>query len=937
MGSRRLEFRANNQVKLTVKDCAGDTHPLLIVFYTPSVFRLRFDPFSDHPYAYNKGSGDSYAVIDDRKIGTDQPYPYAIVKENPTEIPIKIEGQGSDDKALTITVQGTHAVKLVISKDPYGMAVLDAKTGEVISSDADPAIQFKEIGRDKGSFRIDANNTVNYDRVIGSTIGLRKKEAGRKYYGCGMKSGFSLDKGGQAMTFFNYDNYSYPPNSPSVPLYISVPLLLEVNPTKHALGIFLDNPGQTYFDLGNEDIFRADQTFMGALFGELNQWYIYGGPGPASLSRVVQDYTALTGRIPRPPTFALGYQQGCYGYKNDKLLYTTADTFRARGIPCDGLHIDVDFADRYKSFTHDPVAFPDVTEFFENLDGKGFKCATNIVAKITINTPIPPDYPALVDGQKRDVFVTDPIAAHAYNDQPYYVGQQVYGTDPDNNLLISFGYYPDLTKPENREWWGEQYQSLDKFGFQMVWQDMMCPAVVGSIMKTLPLYIRQYDFGKGSAHGQIHNVYGQTMIMGTYEGLQKIYAKKAVDKLSSPAQRPFIIARGGYAGAQRYAAHWTGDNVSSWDHYRMNFPMVINMALSGYAIAGANVGGFAPNYDPNIPAPPNVTKGTCPPDLLSRWITGASFLPWFQVHYNGYLKPFQEPWCYGADVERVCKRFIVLRYQLIQLWSDLVAEAAKSGVPPARALFLAFPADAKSHDYADDQFMLGDALLVAPVVTQNAVSRKVYLPKGPGSWYKINDSVLSGTAPLGQPIKAGTLLDDVAAPLFPDDSLDAVPLYAPASALLPLKLPQQYVGDRLVNPLTLAVFPAATGAATPPKYVLTEDDGITVGYKAGQVRTTEFTLQPSNGNAAGVSLSIAVSSDYAGSMELFWYVKFLGRKTPNQVQLGAAALPPVNGPALGSTPKSAYAFDAVSQSVLVKIFIKDVSGAKNGSSILSVS
>ena len=198
------------------------------------------------------------------------------------------------------------------------------------------------------------------------------------------------------------------------------------------------------------------------------------------------------------------------------------------------------------------------------------------------------------------------------------------------------------------------------------------------------------SFGNAVQNARVHNAYVLTLLQATFEGLNQL----------RPGMRNFIIARGGYAGMQRYAALWTGDSASSWEFLQINVPMVLNLGLSGIPISGCDIGGFAtsgeiPNGTTSQPFVQNgkVIGGITNYELLTRWILLGSFLPWFRNHYDGYFKQFQEPYAYGQPVPQNCRYFIELRYRMLPLYYSLMYENTQTGMPIARALFLNDPSD----------------------------------------------------------------------------------------------------------------------------------------------------------------------------------------------------------------------------------------------------
>jgi len=223
---------------------------------------------------------------------------------------------------------------------------------------------------------------------------------------------------------------------------------------------------------------------------------------------------------------------------------------------------------------------------FASLHQQGFKCSTNITPLVTSNpldeTGNPVAYPARdtglalnTPGQAAGAFIYDTRAGAGPNPSRF-IGNVNYGTNNNFNpfnqpSLGSYGYYPDFGRPDVQAWWGQQYASLLQLGLDMIWQDMTCPAIANGDDGTFPLDLMISFFGQYTEDATIHNSYVLNLLKATSEGLAAL----------RPNQRNFIIARGGYAGMQRYAGLWTGDSASDWNFLQINIPEVLNLGLSG--------------------------------------------------------------------------------------------------------------------------------------------------------------------------------------------------------------------------------------------------------------------------------------------------------------------------------------------------------------------
>jgi len=591
---------------------------------SPGMFRVRFNPAGNY-------TTDSY---------------YAVVQRNFGAFTLNARDLGS-----TIEIE-TSILRIVVTKSPYSVAVF--RGAQLIHAD-----------------------TPSYNLVYipGQEVVANFKiyPANARYFGLGEKAGAILAKNECTTTSFNFDNFSYQqgpdipgdgqnPLNPSEPLYCSVPFLIENNPNpvngaSYSYGLFFDNPSQSFFNIGTNDYSNMlGKYYFGALFGDLDYYFMFGEDVPA----VLKQYSALTGRCPMPPRYVFGYHQGAYGYYKDSLLLSVAQNYRKAQIPIDGLHIDVDFQDNYRTFTSSNIKFPNAPQLFAQLHNNGFRCSTNITPLINNygvdETGNISSYPALdsglalaTPGQANTAFIYDTREGGGPNPS-HFVGTVDYGQNPGlnpvktfplrkNNELRSDGFFPDLGRQDVQTWWGQQYTYLiNTVGLDMIWQDMTCPALqfIDNVTpyRTLPLDLMMSSFDSYLPNAKIHNGYVMNLLEATYAGVS----------LLRPNKRVFIIARGGYAGMQRYAGLWTGDSASSWQFLQINIPEVLSLGISGIPIAGCDIGGFALGNSPSSgttsgssydPKTEKIVGGVTSPELLMRWMILGAFLPWYRNHYNG--------------------------------------------------------------------------------------------------------------------------------------------------------------------------------------------------------------------------------------------------------------------------------------------------------------
>ncbi len=626
------------------------------------------------------------------------------------------------------------------------------------------------------------------------------------YFGLGEKAG-SLDKRGHSYVMWNTDAYGW--DATTEPLYESIPFFIGLRDGR-AYGIFFDNTYRSSFDLGAES---PEYYAFGAEGGEINYYFFYG-PDPR---KVLSRHTELVGRVPLPARWAIGYHQCRYSYYPESTVRFIADNFRQRHIPCDALFLDIHYMDGYRVFTWDKSRFPDPPRLLSDLRRQGFRAVNIIDPGIKVVT----NYWVYQQGIAGNYFLKKP-------DGKLYVGKVWPGDSA----------FPDFTSEKVRTWWGSLYKGLLDDGVAGVWNDMNEPAIFDVLSKTMDLDVIHYDHGLHSPHAKIHNVYGMLMSAGTREGMLSL----------RPNERPLVITRATYAGGQRYAAVWTGDNSSTWDHLRMSLPELMTMGLSGLTLAGADIGGFA--LSPS-------------PELYTRWLEAGVFYPYCRTH-TAYGTRNQEPWSFGNRMEEINRRSIELRYRLLPYLYNAFREAAQTGLPVMRALLLEYPDDpaAVGQNY---EFLFGDDLLVAPVVKDGEIRWDVYLPRG--TWYDFwTDRAYTGPA--------GVTVD---APL------ERVPIFVRGGAIVPTQQIVEYVDQAAINPLTFEIYPQ--GASSRQYY---EDDGLSFDYERGVSLRERLSVSQQEG-----SITIQVSAregSYTPPARLLVFKVHGQRRQPHRIEVAGKTL-----------------------------------------------
>lgn len=505
------------------------------------------------------------------------------------------------------------------------------------------------------------------------------------------------------------------------PLYITMPLQLVVADAGCHL-IFHDNTwdGRVTLRDGEEGAGSGHDRPGGCEVrmdgGPLRYWVIAGTP-----ARVLAGWTALTGRPALPPRWALGHHHSRWGFGSEQEVRRVAAGYRERGLPLSVLHLDIDHFDGHRVFTVDRRNFPDLPGLAAELAGQGVRLVSIVDPAVKVERGLA----AYDEGSAADAFVRDAR------------GEPVRGV-----VWPGEAVFPDFTDPRTRAWWGGLYAERLAQGFAGVWHDMNEPVSFAPFGDpTLPRSARHVLDGRGGDHREAHNVYGLTMARAGYEGLRRL----------RPEQRPFLFSRSGWAGMQRYGGSWSGDVATGWEGLRASLALVLGLGLCGVPYSGPDVGGFT---------------GTPSPELYVRWFQLGAYLPFFRTH-SAIDGGRREPWEFGAAALEHARAALVERVRLLPYLETLSHIARGTGAPYVRPLWWKSPGDRALRECAD-AFLLGDALLVAPVLEPGSVTRAVRLPRG--RWY----DTLTETEYRG---RGQVLLD---APL------DRIPVLAKAGSILPV-------------------------------------------------------------------------------------------------------------------------------------------------------
>jgi len=595
-----------------------------------------------------------------------------------------------------------------------------------------------------------------------SVTTYKKMQDGERFIGLGEKTG-DLDRRGSGYTNWNSDVFGYSVGQD--PLYSTIPFYIGIHHDMN-YGIFLDNTYQSDFNFG-----ASNNRFssFGARGGELNYYFIYH----TRLADIITSYTSLTGRMKLPPMWSLGYQQCRYSYYPDTEVLRIAQTLREKRIPADGITLDIHYMDQYQLFTWNKERFPDPVSMTTKLKQMGFKTTVIVDPGIKVN----PDAAAYKLGAKDSVFLK-------YPDNTFYTGA----------VWPGWCNFTDFTSEKGRAFWRNQVKFFANNGVSGIWNDMNEIATWGN--KTPDNIIYDYD-GRKASNLEGHNVYALEMARSSYEG-----AKAALNN-----ERPFVLTRSGYAGLQRYAAIWTGDNRTEDNHMIAGVRIISSMGLSGVPFTGMDIGGF-------IGAPTSI-------GLYTRWIQLGAFLPYFRNHTVANSKS-SEPWTYGEECTDISRNYINLRYKLMPYLYATFYEATQDGLPVVRSLAIDDAFDPKIYEQSfQNEFCLGKNLLIVPVES-NKDFIKVYLPKG--TWYDLYaDSIVQGGKE--------TIIELSNAKL---------PVYVKESAITPMQSLVQSTSIAPTDTLYLHIYKGNI----PNTFVYYEDDGKSYDYEKGSFYKRNISFDP---------------------------------------------------------------------------------------------
>lgn len=521
---------------------------------------------------------------------------------------------------------------------------------------------------------------------------------------------------------YNLDVFEYELYNPMA-LYGSVPFMLAHN-EQRTVGVFWQNAAETWVDIssnvadknlfnkmldyvkGDQDIPQIDTHWFSE--SGIIDIFVMLGPKPQD---VFSQYATLTGTTPLPPLYALAYHQSRWNYNDEEDVRNVDANFDIHDIPYDVLWLDIEHTDGKRYFTWDHAKFPNPEDMVANLSSKGRKLVTIVDPHIKRDD----NYHIYKEAKEKNVFIKNKD-----------------GAEYDGWCWPGSSSWPDFLEPAVRQWWASKFDPAEYKGTNLdvvTWNDMNEPSVFNGPEITM---LKDAVHLSGWEHRDVHNVYGMYQHRATVEGqIQK----------SNGQERPFVLSRSFFAGSQRYGAVWTGDNTGEWSHLKISVPMMLSLNIVGITFSGADIGGFFRNPDA---------------ELVTRWYQAGAFQPFFRGHSHLDTKR-REPWLLPEHNKNIVRSAIHTRYTFLPYWYTLFYHSERTGMPVMMPLWVEYPEDTATYKM-DDEYLLGSALLVKPVVDPGISTMDIYFPGKGEIWYDILDfKTYAG----GQVVKVDTPLDKI--------------------------------------------------------------------------------------------------------------------------------------------------------------------------------
>ena len=665
------------------------------------------------------------------------------------------------------------------------------RSGNPFNTEAIPEPHISEVTDTPRFFRSSFS-----DNKLTITVPLNRND---QIYGMGQSMG-GLNKRGRRFNTWCSDDPNHTPDKEA--LYGSHPFLIIDG--METFGLFLDFPGEMNFDIGytNPNVLEIH------IPSEHVDIYEFTAD---SKKAIVRDFRRLIGQPYVPPRWGFGYQQCRWSYDDAQRIDEVVQGFRDNDIPCDTVYMDIDYMVDFKDFSIDEQKFPNFSGWIQDKKAQGIRLIPIIDAGVRIEE----GYKVYEEGVEKGYFCKT-------DNGDLFKGAVWPG-------LCAF---PDFFNPEARQWFGCLYKGLTDQGIDGFWNDMNEPALfytpcgldqaIDTVSSAKGKNIGIYDFfglkdsilnmansredyrsfyhepapGQRVNHEEVHNLYGTNMTRAAHEGFEQIDSDK----------RFLMFSRASSVGAHRYGGIWFGDNHSWWEHLKLNLQMLPGANFCGFLYSGSDIGGFGANASA---------------ELVVRWTQLGAFTPLMRNHAALDTRS-QEPFAFDKHSMSIMREHIKLRYRMV---SHLYSEYMKA-VHSNDALFypLSFEFDDQQNRKVEDQLLLGDSLMIAPVYEQNARGRYVYLPEDMLLW-----KVQQHDAFDMQVVTQGHHYLDVA--------LEQLPLFIRKDRMLPLTESSDWVEQKHHEFLDVVVYLDSRASHT-----LYHDDGLSKQWQKGHCAELKLTV-----------------------------------------------------------------------------------------------
>ncbi|KRN59305.1 TIM-barrel domain-containing protein [Limosilactobacillus secaliphilus] len=723
----------------------ADCGKMMLVFMTPSIVRLRVSFTGNFPEA-------SYALI---KTAWKDDLDELFKDERERIQPLNVDCQESD----TEYTFNAGAIIVHIKKEPFQVIITDLN-GNLLMKD----LQHRSYEQDH------LGRLYHY---------LTADKAHEHYYGFGEETG-PLDKKGKRMRLSGKDAIGHDPVNGN-PMYKHIPFYITFNDqTKLASGLFYNNSYESLFDMGKEISGYWDPyNYYETDGGDIDMFFL---AGPA-IKQVVNEYTWLTGTQILPPKQALGFTMSTMYYAelpkdNDKEIYAILKKYKEEDINIDSFWLASGYSTseenglRY-TFNWNHVKFPHPKEFMDNMNKKGIEVICNLKPGVLNQHPYMKDY------EDAGAFIK---TADGKED---YIGRWWGGK----------GRFPDFTNPKARQVWKRLLENnILKKGTYTVWNDN---CEYDGVEDRNAKCVKE---GLGGRMAELKPIQANMMAKLGINAVKDVYGKK---------QRPYIINRAGYAGIQRYAQTWAGDNLTDWRTPQYEVNTILGMGLSGVANQGCDIGGF--------------TGGAPEGELLLRWIQNGIFQPRFVMNSANTDNSVTQPWMYD-EYNQYVRNAYHLRYRLLPYLYSEMYHAHVTGEPIMRPLIYEFQDDENCVDNQYFEFMFGPSLLVANVFDKGAKTRKVYLPRG-AKWFDVNDHLKEYAG--GQTIEIPV-------------GLNSIPMFLRDNGIVISTKDVSHISSDTMHNVDFLI-----GDNPKCQYTYYDDDGKTLDYQNGEYKKVQITV---NGN-----------------------------------------------------------------------------------------